>query len=138
MILKTIYALGLRVGELLNLKMADFDKQRKCVHIKQSKGNKDRIIPLPDSLIKELRLYYKQYNPATFLFEGQKGKGYSYSYRSIQSILKRAVHQSKIKKRVTTHTLRHSYLALLCVSVASYGVSNRSYAKAQCHASYEQ
>ena len=111
MILKCIYALGLRVGELLKMKLVDFDKQRKCLHIKQSKGNKDRILPLPDSLIKDLRSYYILYRPEIYLFEGQGGKGSHYSYRSIQSILKKAVKCSRIMKSVTTHTLRHSYLA---------------------------
>lgn len=109
MILKTIYALGLRVGELLNLKISDFDKQRKCVHIKQSKGNKDRIIPLPELLLIELRQYYKSFSPTIYLFEGSKGSGTSYSASSIQKVLKRAVKKVGIKKKVTTHSLRHSY-----------------------------
>jgi site-specific recombinase XerD len=109
MMLKCIYALGLRVGELLRIKLTDFNKERKCLHIRQSKGNKDRIIPMPDSLLIELRRYYKLKKPEVYLFEGQKGAGHPYSYRSIQSILKKAVIKSHINKKVTTHTLRHSY-----------------------------
>lgn len=109
MILKVIYALGLRVGEVIGLKLADFDKERKCIHIKQAKGNKDRILPTPDILLIELRAYYKKYRPQVYLFEGQGGAGCPYSYKSIQNVLKRAVSRAGIKKKVRTHTLRHSY-----------------------------
>ena len=66
---------------------SDFDKQRKCVHIKQSKRYKQRIIPMPEILSIELRQYYKAYSLAIYLFEGEKDSGNSYSASSIQKIL---------------------------------------------------
>lgn len=109
MILKVIYALGLRVGEVTRIQLIDFDKSRQCIHIHQSKGNKDRILPVPTLLLDELRQYYIRYRPEIYLFEGQRGAGTTYSYKSIQNILKRSVQRARIKVPVTTHTLRHSY-----------------------------
>jgi integrase/recombinase XerD len=109
MILTVIYSLGLRAGELLNLKLTDFDKYRKCVHIRHGKGNKDRIVPVPEKLFNGLREYYLVFRPKIYLFEGQRGPGTPYSNRSIQAILKRALIKAQVKKRITTHSLRHSY-----------------------------
>ncbi len=61
--LTTIYALGLRSGELINLKVADIDGERNVVHIKNAKGQKDRVLPLSDKLRDQLRIYYTQYQP---------------------------------------------------------------------------
>ncbi len=91
-ILVTIYALGLRVGELICMKITDYNKEGTFVRIRQSKDNKDRIIPVPDKLITLWRSYYVQYRPEVFLIEGQKGGCYPYSRESIQKILKRAWH----------------------------------------------
>lgn len=108
-ILATIYGLGLRVGELLRLKITDYNKEKQFIIIKQSKGNKDRIIPVSSRLVELWRSYYKQYRPSIFLFEGQNGRGYPYSSKSVQNILKRGAKRAGINKGVTTHMLRHSY-----------------------------
>ena len=108
-ILTSIYSLGLRVGELLHLKLEDYDKDRKYIRIRQSKGNKDRIVPVPEKLVRLWNQYYKAYKPTIYLIEGQRGKGTPYSYRSIQAILKRSCREAGIVKKVHTHTLRHSY-----------------------------
>ena len=108
-ILVTIYSLGLRVGELINLRLSDFNKEKSYVVIRQAKGNKDRIVPVPERLRKMWRTYYLRYKPLEYLIEGQKGPGTPYSHKSIQNILKRAVAKVGIMKKVTTHTLRHSY-----------------------------
>lgn len=112
-IIKLIYGCGLRVGELTRIELGDIDSERKRVHIRCSKGYKDRIVPISDSSITELRQYYKKYRPKQYLFEGARSKNVSlpvmYSQSSIRSILKRAVYIAGIRKKVKLHTLRHSY-----------------------------
>jgi len=113
--LSLIYACGLRRSELLNLKSEHIDSKRKLLVIKQSKGKKDRIVPISDKLIVLLRDYYKTYKPETWLFEGQN-KGEKYSEQSLQSVLKQALEKCKITKPVTLHWLRHSYATHLLES----------------------
>ena len=106
-ILMTIYSAGLRVSELLELKISDIQSNRKLIFVRNSKGNKDRVTLLGDKTLVILREYYKIYKPKEYLFEGVKGG--KYSKTSIQKILKKAVFKAKISKRVTIHTLRHSF-----------------------------
>jgi len=105
--LSLIYACGLRRSELLNLKIIHVDTQRKLLIIKQSKGRKDRVIPLSEKIIVMLRQYYKSYKPKIYLFEGQMED--KYSDRSLASVLKRSLQKTKINKPVSLHWLRHSY-----------------------------
>src|SRR5690606_19422680 len=72
-ILTTIYSCGLRLSELLNLKVKDIRSSAKIIRINQSKGNKDRIVSLPDKLLDILREYYLIYKPSDYLFEGERG-----------------------------------------------------------------
>ncbi len=113
MILTTIYACGLRVGELVNLKIEDIDGKRKTLHLKQAKGKKDRMVPIPDCLLEELREYYKLYRPKKYLFEGRNAKSLpktvKYSPSSIRQFYKRSLFAANIRKKSTLHTLRHSY-----------------------------
>ncbi len=106
--LSLIYACGLRRSELINLKPADIDSKRGILVIRQSKGCKDRIIPISEKVINMLREYYKMYRPIEWLFEGQT-KGEPYSEHSLQSVLKQALEKAVIKKPVSLHWLRHSY-----------------------------
>ncbi len=106
-ILSILYSSGLRRSELLNLKLADIDSERMLIKINDAKGNKDRYSLLSESALIDLRRYYLQYQPKTYLFEGQKKA--KYSATSIVKILASAVHKSGIKKHVTPHTLRHSF-----------------------------
>jgi integrase/recombinase XerD len=106
-ILTTIYSAGLRVSEALNLKMSDIDSNRMQIRVEQAKGKKDRYTLLSPKTLELLRSYYIAYKPATWLFEGASGQ--KYSDRSIQFILKDAVTKAGIQKRVTVHTLRHSF-----------------------------
>ncbi len=103
-----IYACGLRRSELLSLKVSDVNSRRHLLCIRQSKGNKDRMIPISDTIIEMLRDYYKLYKPSTWLFEGSTPNE-KYSESSIEKILKRAVLKAGLKKHVTPHWLRHSY-----------------------------
>jgi integrase/recombinase XerD len=106
-ILSLIYSAGLRRGELINMKINDIDSGRMYVIIRQGKGRKDRYSILSEKVLELLRRYVKQYKPVEWLFEGQFGGQYGAS--SIQHILKDAVALSKIRKKVTVHTLRHSF-----------------------------
>ena len=106
-IVSLIYSCGLRVSECLNLKVNDIDSDRMLIKIVQSKGAKDRYIPASGKLLKLLREYWTAYKPLEFLFSGQKSP--KYSAKSIQTIVKRAAKNARIKKKVTPHTLRHSF-----------------------------
>lgn len=106
--LSLIYSSGLRSGELISLKLNDIDSKRNLVIIRNSKGKKDRVVPLSSKILEVLREYYVSNKPQTYLFEGQFS-GTKYSDRSLQLVLKQAVAKASIKKPVTLHWLRHSY-----------------------------
>jgi integrase/recombinase XerD len=106
-ILMTIYSAGLRVSELLELKISDIQSDRKIIYVRNAKGNKDRTTLLGKQTLELLRIYYKQYKPENYLFEGPNGKKYSAS--SIQKILKKALKKANITTYATIHTLRHSF-----------------------------
>ena len=88
-ILLTIYSSGLRLSEVVNLRIADIRRADKSIFVKAGKGKKDRYTLLSDTLLTELETYYKQYKPSFWLFEGQTGG--QYSPRSVQKILRDAV-----------------------------------------------
>lgn len=110
-----LYSCGLRSGELLNLQPIHIDSKRNIIFIKQSKGKKDRIVPLSSKILEMLREYYRLYKPQTYLFEGQN-IGEKYDSRSLQLVLKQAVKKAGIQKPVTLHWLRHSYATHLLES----------------------
>lgn len=107
MILKICYGLGLRVSEIVDLKIANIDSNRMLVHIENSKGKKDRYVPLPNSILDELRNYYKEFKPKVNLFENQYNQ--SLAIRSVQNVFKTAMTKAKINKKIGIHGLRHSY-----------------------------
>jgi len=113
--LSLIYSCGLRCGELLALKPVHVDSKRNIVLLKNTKGKKDRIVPLSALILKMLRDYYSIYKPKTYLFEGQN-IGIQYDARSLQLILKQALQKTGIRKPVTLHWLRHSYATHLLES----------------------
>lgn len=106
-ILCLAYAGGLRVSEIINLRIGDIDSDRMIIHIKNSKGKKDRIVMLSKKLLLILRDYYKSYKPKSYLFEGMNGG--KYSARSIQALLKNVKSKAGVTKRGSVHTLRHSF-----------------------------
>lgn len=110
-----IYACGLRRSELLGLRLTDLDKDRGVVMIRQSKGKKDRIVPMSPRLFELSREYYKQYRPQRWLFEGMT-KGERYDERSLASVFKKALEAAKVNKPATLHWLRHSYATHLLES----------------------
>jgi len=105
--IKLCYGMGLRVSEIVNLKITDIDSNRMLVHIEAAKGKKDRYVTLPSSILDDLRNYYLGYRPKIYLFEGQNGR--QYSIRSVQAVFKNAMQKAKINKSVGIHGLRHSY-----------------------------
>jgi site-specific recombinase XerD len=106
-ILTTIYSAGLRIGELINLKITDIDSDNKRIWVRGGKGKKDRITLLSATLLMLLRQYYSKHKPAKWLFEGPSGKQYSAS--SIRKIFLRSMDRSGCKKPAVVHTLRHSF-----------------------------
>lgn len=106
-ILMTLYSGGLRLSEVVALKVGDIDSRRMKIFIKGAKGNKDRYTVLSKELLKWLREYYKKEKPSGWLFEGVTGG--QYSMRSVQSIMGAAIRKAGIKKNATVHTLRHSF-----------------------------
>ena len=105
--LTLVYALGLRSGELIHLKIDDIDGERKVVHLKGAKGNKDRLLPLPDTLRDLLREYYLKYQPQEYLFNGQNHA--TYSPQSLRKVFNTACQKAGIRKKATLHSLRHAY-----------------------------
>lgn len=106
-IVSLLYSAGLRLGELLSLKVVDIDSERMLIRVAGAKGNKDRYTILSQYLLNNLRSYYRMYKPKDLLFEGLNG--YKYSDTSVRRIVKRAARRSGIKKNVSPHTLRHSF-----------------------------
>ena len=105
--LMIICSCGLRLSELLNLKIVDVRSSEQIARINQSKGNKDSIVSLPDKLLLVLRDYYQVYTPMLYLFEGEKGG--KYGEHIVQLVFKKALVKAKIKTAGTVHSLRHSF-----------------------------
>jgi len=106
-LLALLYSCGLRVGEVLKLKKSDIDFDRHTVYVRNAKGRKDRHTSLGESIQPLLINYVRTYAPCELLFEGEPGKAYSAS--SVRAFLKRSCKLAGITKRVTPHTLRHSF-----------------------------
>ena len=106
-IVSLLYSAGLRRSELLNLKLEDIDSNRMVITVKNGKGNKDRQTILSKTVLKDLRVYYKEWEPKHFLFESPNGD--KYSPQSILQIIKRAAKKAGIRKNITPHMLRHSF-----------------------------
>ena len=100
-----LYYGGLRLSEVINLKWDDLDFERDLIHIKSSKGGKDRVVFLHENLEKSLKSFGKGESKYIFISE----RGGLYDKRSVQSIVSNASKKAKITKRVTPHTLRHSF-----------------------------
>ena len=106
-IIALLYSAGLRVGELVDLELKSFDFNRKQLRVQMAKGRKDRYTNLAESVIPLLKMYYHAYQPKHYFIENPSGG--KYSAESIRSFLKQNCTLAGISKRVTPHTLRHSY-----------------------------
>ena len=102
-----IYSGGLRAGELINLRIEDIDSERMRIFIRGGKGKKDRVTLLSQKALVLLREYFKIYRPKYYLFEGKSGGAYSGT--SLRKVFEKALRKSGVKKKVTLHSLRHSF-----------------------------
>ncbi len=106
-LIMTIYSGGLRISELKNLKVKDIDSNRMQIRVEQGKGKKDRYTLLSKKTLLHLRQYFKEFKPKEWLFEGENGGQYTSS--SIYNIFGRALKKAGITKKVSIHSLRHSF-----------------------------
>jgi len=106
--LMTAYAAGLRVSEVVALKITDIDSQRMVIHIEQGKGRKDRYVMLSPRLLMLLRTYWKTVRPKEWLFTGYKPNQHL-SVRALQVVCHNAWQNSGLTKPVTMHSLRHCF-----------------------------
>src|SRR5262245_40077121 len=110
--LMTLYATGMRRAELTRLKVEDIDSQRMIIHIRQGKGNRDRDVPLTPKLLKTLREYWRWMKPKTYLFPGMVGNWRAdkpLTPKCVWTAVQDGAKRAGIKKRVSPHTLRHSF-----------------------------
>jgi site-specific recombinase XerD len=101
-----MYAAGLRVSEVINLKISNIDSSRMIINIRDAKGGFDRQVPLDPSLLELFRKYFMEYHPKEFLFNGQDSP--QYSERSIQQFLQKYAKAAGITKHIHPHLLRHN------------------------------
>jgi integrase/recombinase XerD len=114
--LRTVYSLGLRLDEGRHLQPGDIDRDRGLVHVHRGKGARDRYVPLPSSTCTRLREWYRTHRNPTWLFPAV-GRGHHehasastpIARSSVQGVLRKVVSDLGIRKRVSIHTLRHSY-----------------------------
>lgn len=107
-ILMTLYATGLRIAEALALQLGDIDSARMLIRVRQGKGAKDRYVPLSDTLLEHLRHYWRTYRPGHWLFPSTDPRR-ALSASAVQRVCSKAAHRAGLGKRVSPHTLRHSF-----------------------------
>ena len=106
----TLYSMGLRLSEGLNLTIHDIDKSTMLVHIRDGKGGKDRMVPLPKRTLLALRCYWKTHRHARLLFPGAHTKTNTPMDKgSVQKALKKVLVDCRIKKNISPHSLRHCF-----------------------------
>jgi len=105
-IISILYGCGLRLSEVIELKLSNIDFNANYIFI-TGKGDKHRIVPIGNNLLKLIKAYQKSYLPKEYLFNGQNSL--KYSGKSIQNIIIRKAEKAGIKKKITPHTLRHSF-----------------------------
>jgi len=108
--LSTIYSCGLRLKEGVGLQVRDIDSERMVLHIRKGKGGKDRIVPLPERTLEQLRWYWRQHRHREWLFPGRGfGEQGPMNVSGVQKAFKAALQESGVNKAASVHTLRHSY-----------------------------
>jgi integrase/recombinase XerD len=106
---QTMYAGGLRVSEVINLEVKDIDSQRKVLHIRSGKGQKDRVVMLSEKLLPVLRAYWKTYRPTAKLFFPGENRQRPMHRKTILLVCRGIARRAGLTKKVTPHTLRHSF-----------------------------
>ena len=109
------YSAGLRVSDVVSLKISDIDSKRGVITIHSGKGRKDRVSLLSSKALVVLKEYYKAYRPQGWLFPGSE-EGKHITARSIQAVFERACNEAKLIKKPTMHWLRHSFATHLLES----------------------
>lgn len=111
LVLALLYGCGLRRFELCNVKIQDVDLDRKMLHIREGKGRKDRYVPLGNNLSRGIKTYLGAEKPYVWLFNGKTNTGQlqQFTGAGVRWIVKEAGRKSGIKKKVTSHVLRHTY-----------------------------
>ncbi len=108
--LRTIYSCGLRLLEGVRLRVKDIDSSRMVVQVRQGKGRKDRLVPLPAGTLAQLRWYWRQHRHREWLFPGRNlGQEGAMHPSGVQKAFRAAVKESGVRKAASVHTLRHSY-----------------------------
>ncbi|MCI0353972.1 MAG: site-specific integrase [Acidobacteria bacterium] len=107
-LLEVIYSCGLRLKELLGLNVTDIDSARMVLHIRAGKGQKQRFVPLSARLLEVLRGYWRECRPARCLFPGAK-QALPLTGSAVLRICRRTAQRAGLSKRITPHTLRHSF-----------------------------
>ena len=136
----TTYTLGLRISEAVHLQVGDIDSHRMMIHIHRGKGAKDRYLPLPNATLRALRAFWATHRNRTFLFpaegrnhqDGSKSKT-PMSISTVQSAIKGIVEELNFGKKVSMHTLRHSFATHLLEA----GVSLKAIQKFLGHSSLQ-
>jgi integrase/recombinase XerD len=113
LIISLLYATGLRLSECVNLKVGDLELNEGILWVRKGKGSKDRMVILSKKLARELAEYTKGKLPENFVFEGRNGK---LSKRNIQKIVSNVAKRAGISKKVSPHTLRHTFATHLLES----------------------
>jgi site-specific recombinase XerD len=106
-ILAMAYSGGLRISEIVKMKINDIDSKRMVITVRQAKGKKDRQVMLSEKILRMLREYFLKYKPNVWLFEGRYGG--PYTARSIQLVMKDLKNKAGIRKKGSIHALRHSF-----------------------------
>ena len=108
-ILMVTYSCGLRVGEVVKIRLRDIDGQENVLHIRAAKGKKDRYVPISEKVLDMLREYWRQYRPVDWLFPTQGHLDRHLTTRTVQKVFAAASQKARIQKKVSVHTLRHCY-----------------------------
>ena len=102
------YSAGLRVGEVVRLRVTNIDSDRMLIHVVQGKGRKDRYTVLSQATLEVLREYVKKYKPEKWLFPGDDPSKHI-TERTVQKVFENTKDKAGIQKKVSVHTLRHSF-----------------------------
>ena len=111
-IIQLLYSTGIRVGECVALKRQDLNPERMVIRIVKGKGQKDRYVPLSPMMLQQLELYYKEYNPGDYIFQGRK-KEEPISRATVNRLIRNASFVLDTKETITPHTFRHSFATML-------------------------